>query len=173
MTAIGPEPPPAPPLVEISGLDATSQLHTIFRTVSCSAMDSSRIFVRGLPPNFTEGDVRKHFAKFPVTDVKHFPARRIGYVGYKTPQDAAKAIKYFNKSFIRMTKIHVETARPVSCSERIKRGTELMRLRSPIKTFPSHVDSRRKRGVSLGMSITSHRPEMQFSSGRETSRSRI
>lgn len=79
-----------------------------------SVMESSRIFVRGLPPKFTEEDVRKHFAKFPVTDVKFFPHRRIGYVGYKTPEDAAKAVKYFNKTFIRMTKIFVEVARPVS-----------------------------------------------------------
>ncbi|KAJ8106774.1 hypothetical protein OPT61_g9319 [Boeremia exigua] len=77
-------------------------------------MESSRIFVRGLPPKFTEDDVRKHFAKFPVTDVKFFPHRRIGYVGYKTPEDAAKAVKYFNKTFIRMTKIFVEVARPIS-----------------------------------------------------------
>ncbi|KAJ4356871.1 Multiple RNA-binding domain-containing protein 1 [Ascochyta clinopodiicola] len=77
-------------------------------------MESSRIFVRGLPPKFTEDDVRKHFAKFPVTDVKFFPHRRIGYVGYKTPEDAAKAVKYFNKTFIRMTKIFVEIARPIA-----------------------------------------------------------
>lgn len=77
-------------------------------------MESSRIFVRGLPPKFTEDDVRKHFSKYAVTDVKFFPHRRIGYVGYKTPDDAAKAVKYFNKSFIRMSKIFVEIARPVS-----------------------------------------------------------
>ena len=76
-------------------------------------MDSSRIFVRGLPPKFTQEDVRKHFSRFPVTDVKFFPARRIGYVGYKSPEDAAKAVRYFNKTFIRMTRIHVELARPV------------------------------------------------------------
>jgi len=76
--------------------------------------ESSRIFVRGLPPKFTEDDVRKHFGKFTVTDVKFFPHRRIGYVGYKTPEDAAQAVKYFNKTFIRQSKIFVETARPVS-----------------------------------------------------------
>jgi len=84
--------------------------------LTAHTMESSRIFVRGLPPKFTEDDVRKHFAKFPVTDVKFFPHRRIGYVGYKTPEDAAKAVKYFNKTFIRMTKINVEIARPVSPS---------------------------------------------------------
>ncbi|EOA91226.1 Multiple RNA-binding domain-containing protein 1 [Exserohilum turcicum] len=80
-------------------------------------MESSRIFVRGLPPKFTEDDVRKHFAKFPVTDVKFFPHRRIGYVGYKTPEDAAKAVKYFNKTFIKLTKIYVEIARPIADQE--------------------------------------------------------
>jgi len=34
-------------------------------------------------------------------------------VGYKSPEDAAKAVKYFNKSFIRMSRIGVEIARPV------------------------------------------------------------
>ncbi|KAF2798948.1 RNA-binding domain-containing protein [Melanomma pulvis-pyrius CBS 109.77] len=78
------------------------------------APESSRIFVRGLPPKFTEDDVRKHFGKYAVTDVKFFPHRRIGYVGYKTPEDAAQAVKYFNKTFIRQSKIYVETARPIA-----------------------------------------------------------
>ncbi|KAL5425622.1 hypothetical protein PMIN07_011854 [Paraphaeosphaeria minitans] len=80
-------------------------------------METSRIFVRGLPPKFSEDDVRKHFSKFPVTDVKYFPARRIGYVGYKTPEDASNAIKYFNKSFIRMSKIFAEPARAIADKE--------------------------------------------------------
>ncbi|ORY15734.1 hypothetical protein BCR34DRAFT_598250 [Clohesyomyces aquaticus] len=77
-------------------------------------MESSRIFVRGLPPSFTDDELRKHFAKFPVTDAKLFPHRRIGYVGYKTAEDAVKAVKYFNKTFIRMSKLSVEIARPIS-----------------------------------------------------------
>jgi multiple RNA-binding domain-containing protein 1 len=96
-------------------LDAPVQ-PLFFNPQSCAstAMESSRIFVRGLPPKFTEDDVRKHFAKFPVTDVKFFPHRRIGYVGYKSPEDATKAVKYFNKTFINLTKIYAEIARPVS-----------------------------------------------------------
>jgi multiple RNA-binding domain-containing protein 1 len=77
-------------------------------------MASSRIFVKGLPPSITEDDFKKHFAaKHTITDVKLIPHRRIGYVGYKSHQDAANAVKYFNKSFIRMSKIGVEIARPV------------------------------------------------------------
>lgn len=77
-------------------------------------MESSRIFVRGLPPNITPGELKHQFAQIsPVTDIKCIPQRRIGYVGYKSPAEAAKAIKYFNKSFIRSSRIYVEQARPV------------------------------------------------------------
>jgi RNA recognition motif-containing protein len=75
--------------------------------------ESSRIFVRGLPPTMSEADFKKHFGKYEVTDARLFPQRRIGYVGYKSPEDAQKAVKYFNRTFIRMSKIGVELARPV------------------------------------------------------------
>ena len=78
-------------------------------------MESSRIFIKGLPPTLSEDDFKKHFgSKHEITDAKFIARRRIGYVGYKTPEDAAKAVKYFNRSFIRMSKISVEIARPVS-----------------------------------------------------------
>ncbi|KAF2719634.1 RNA-binding domain-containing protein [Polychaeton citri CBS 116435] len=82
------------------------------------AEPSSRIFVKGLPPSFTDQDFRKHFSQHgrEITDAKIFPNRRIGYVGYKTPDDAQKAVKYFNRTFIRMSKISVELARPIQQS---------------------------------------------------------
>ena len=77
-------------------------------------MESSRIFVKGLPPNLNPDDFRKHFSKqSAITDAKLIPHRRIGYVGFKTPEDAARAVKYHNKSFIGMSKIDVELARSV------------------------------------------------------------
>lgn len=80
------------------------------------SMESSRLFVKNLPPTITEADFRKHFATGgrEVTDVKLIPKRRIGYVGYKTSEEAAKAVKYFNRSYIRMARINVELARPIS-----------------------------------------------------------
>lgn len=76
---------------------------------------TSRIFVRGLPPTLSQDEFRKHFSWLrPVTDARLFPHRRIGYVGYSNAEDASKAVKYFNKSFIRMSRIAVELARPVS-----------------------------------------------------------
>ncbi|KAI9789926.1 MAG: Multiple RNA-binding domain-containing protein 1 [Peltula sp. TS41687] len=87
-------------------------------------MTSSRIFVRGLPPNLSEDQFRKHFSGLSaVTDIKHIPQRRIGYVGYKTPDDAAKAVKYFNKSYIRMSRIFVEIARPLTKSVKVGGGS--------------------------------------------------
>ncbi|KAI0107732.1 MRD1-like protein [Nemania sp. FL0031] len=78
-------------------------------------MESSRIFVRGLPPTINEAELRKHFsAKGHVSDIKCFPQRRIGYVGFKTSEEAAEAVKYFNRSFIRMSRINVELARPIA-----------------------------------------------------------
>lgn len=77
-------------------------------------MSSSRIFITGLPPTISEEEFKKHFSQDqPITDARLIAARRIGYVGYKTPEEAQNAVKYFNKSFIRMSKIGVEIARPV------------------------------------------------------------
>lgn len=91
-------------------------------------MELSRIFVKGLPPSISEDEFRKHFgAKHTITDAKLIPHRRIGYVGYSTPEDAAKAVKYFNRSFIRMSKIGVEIARPVGCLNTNQLARMLMR----------------------------------------------
>ncbi|RDL42462.1 RNA-binding, RBD [Venustampulla echinocandica] len=80
-------------------------------------MASSRVFIKNLPPTLSEDDFKKHFSvTSAITDAKLIPHRRIGYIGYKTPDDAAKAVKYFNRSFIRMSKIAVEIARPISDS---------------------------------------------------------
>ncbi|PHH71716.1 hypothetical protein CDD82_6365 [Ophiocordyceps australis] len=79
-------------------------------------MATSRIFVKGLPPNITETEFRNHFSanNRHITDVKLIPQRRIGYIGYKSSEDASSAVKYFNRSYIRMSKILVEPARPIS-----------------------------------------------------------
>ncbi|TRX93816.1 hypothetical protein FHL15_005198 [Xylaria flabelliformis] len=68
-----------------------------------------------LTSTFLEAELRKHFsAKGHVSDIKCFPQRRIGYVGFKTSQEASAAVKYFNRSFIRMSKINVELAKPIA-----------------------------------------------------------
>lgn len=81
-------------------------------------MESSRLFVKNLPPSIKEADFRKHFSLGgrQVTDIKLIPNRRIGFVGYRTADEAAQAAKYLNRSYIRMSKIAVELARPIEDS---------------------------------------------------------
>ncbi|KAI5785951.1 hypothetical protein EDC01DRAFT_631859 [Geopyxis carbonaria] len=77
-------------------------------------MMSSRIFVKGLPHNISEGQFKSHFNQFaPTTDVRLIPHRRLGYIGYSSEADAAAAVKYFNKSYIQTSKIGVELANPI------------------------------------------------------------
>ena len=70
--------------------------------------------MKGLPPNLSFDDFKTHFSKqFAITDAKLLSQRRIGYVGYQTHEDATRAVKYYNRSFIRMSKVTVELARSV------------------------------------------------------------
>lgn len=75
---------------------------------------TTRVFVSGLPPSLTTKDLRTCFGqKFNVTDAHVLPGRCIGFVGLTDHDSAERAAKYFNKSFIRMSKISVELAKPV------------------------------------------------------------
>lgn len=75
---------------------------------------STRVFVSGLPPSFTSGDLRQHFCqKSHVNDAHVLAGRRIGFVGFPDHDAAQNAANYFNRSFIRMSKISVSLAKPV------------------------------------------------------------
>lgn len=75
---------------------------------------STRVFVSGLPPTCSNDQLRNHFAtRFQVTDAHVLPKRRMGFVGFKDHEAAQNAVKYFNKTFLKMSKISVDIARPV------------------------------------------------------------
>lgn len=77
-------------------------------------MESTRVFVSGLPPTLSNDQLKKHFAtRFQVTDAHVLPKRRIGFVGFKSPEVAQQAVSYFNKTFMKMSKISVDIAKPV------------------------------------------------------------
>lgn len=79
------------------------------------AEDSSRIFVKNLPPNITEESLRKHFSLGGrhITDVKLMTRRRIAFLGYRSAEEAKTAVRYFHRSYIRMSKLYVEVAKPI------------------------------------------------------------
>ncbi|KAJ9151743.1 Multiple RNA-binding domain-containing protein 1 [Pleurostoma richardsiae] len=78
--------------------------------------ESSRLFIKNLPPKISEAELRKHFSTGgrEITDLKLIQPRRIAFVGYKTPEDARKAAKYFNKSYIKLSRLWVELAKPIT-----------------------------------------------------------
>ncbi|KAJ6264425.1 nucleolin [Drechslerella dactyloides] len=76
---------------------------------------SSRIFIKNLPPtNFNDAALRAHFAKLSgtsITDCRYFHDRRIAFIGYKTPEQAEAAVKHFDRSYIKTSKLTVEIAK--------------------------------------------------------------
>lgn len=87
---------------------------------SNAKMENTRVFVSGLPPTCSNDQLRNHFAsRFQVTDAHVLPKRRMGFVGFKSHDAAQEAVKYFNKTFLKMSKISVDIARPVceACCE--------------------------------------------------------
>ena len=77
----------------------------------------SRIIVKNLPKGVNEEEIRKVFAvKGTVTDVKVMKTkdgkeRNFCFVGFKDDNMAKEAIKYFNGTYIRTTKVVVEAAK--------------------------------------------------------------
>ena len=77
-------------------------------------MESTRVFVGGLPPTCSNDQLKKHFStRFQVTDAHVLPKRRMGFVGFKSHEAAQQAVKHFNKTYMKMSKISVDIARPV------------------------------------------------------------
>ena len=99
----------------------------------------SRVCIKNLPHSLTVEDFRTHFSQLSsITDAKLLPSRRIGYVGYKNPDDAQRAVKYFDRSFLGMARLAVEIAKPVGESGRKRRklddGSHSLRTALQIRT---------------------------------------
>jgi multiple RNA-binding domain-containing protein 1 len=124
------------PLPKKKKFGETSLITPDYQPVAFIMATSSRIFIRNLPPSLSDSEFRSHFSRGQqqdITDARFFPNRRIGYVGYKSTDDAAAAVKYFNKSFIRMSRIAVELANPYAESETPKQklGTKTQNTEIP------------------------------------------
>lgn len=76
---------------------------------------TTRIFVSGLPPKFTSHQLESHFGtRHQATDAHVIADRRIGFVGFRDTKSAHDAAKHFNRTYIRMSKIVVDLAKPVT-----------------------------------------------------------
>lgn len=97
---------------------------------TCAEMEDddipdTRVFVKGLPPHYTTEQLGAHFAgRYQITDSVVIPNRRIGFVGFRNYTLAKNAVKYFDKSYIRMSKISVEVAQPVDFHRELNADSE-------------------------------------------------
>jgi multiple RNA-binding domain-containing protein 1 len=110
-------------------------------------MESSRIIVKGLPPSLTEEKLKKHFAsQGTITDTRLQTRSRLGFVGYTSAEEAAKAVKYFNRTYIGLSKINVEIARSVRFPRNIVRpwlieSLQVEEMKGEIKPFSKATNS--------------------------------
>jgi multiple RNA-binding domain-containing protein 1 len=89
---------------------------------------STRVIIKNLPHNITPTRLNSHFsfsqsgtsffsgtvtdAKL-VTDPKSGKSRGFAFVGYRTAEEAQKAVDWFNGTFVDMRKVFVEIAKQV------------------------------------------------------------
>jgi|SRR5579859_355780 len=98
---------------------------------------STRIIVKNLPHNITPTRLKSHFSSSQsgnqffsgsvtdarlVTDPKSGKSRGFAFIGYRTAEDAKRAVEYYNGSFVDMRKISVEIAKPVLAQFVLGRG---------------------------------------------------
>ncbi|KAK9321457.1 hypothetical protein V1517DRAFT_326423 [Lipomyces orientalis] len=113
----------------------------------------SRIIVKNLPLNLSEEKFRERFAEHGgvITDCKlmrtrNGTSRRFGFVGFRSAQHAAEAVKYFNRTFIGMAKIEVALAKGINDSTASKTRQEMTKEDShrPVESN-SKVSSKRRK----------------------------
>lgn len=85
----------------------------------------SRLMIKNLPAHATPETLRAHFSRSDgpggvLTDVKvarktDGTARRFGFVGYKSDEEALKAREWFDKTFVGSARIRVDVVDVSSC----------------------------------------------------------
>ncbi|KXZ55529.1 hypothetical protein GPECTOR_2g1078 [Gonium pectorale] len=80
---------------------------------------SSRLCVKNIPKYVDEARLKEFFsAKGEVTDVKVLRtkdgrSRQLGFIGFKSVEEAAAAVRYYDRSYMDTMKLSVEYARKV------------------------------------------------------------
>ncbi|XP_015253863.1 PREDICTED: probable RNA-binding protein 19 [Cyprinodon variegatus] len=100
----------------------------------------SRLIVKNLPNGMKEERFRSMFADFgTVTDcslkfTKDGKFRKFGFVGFKSEEDASKALKHFNKSFVDTSRVTVEMCKAFGDPTKGKAWSKHSQRAEPDKT---------------------------------------
>ncbi|CEJ54075.1 Putative Multiple RNA-binding domain-containing protein [Penicillium brasilianum] len=106
-------------------------------------MENTRVFVSGLPPTCSNDQLRNHFAsRFTVTDAHVLPKRRMGFVGFKSNEAAQEAVNYFNRTYMKMSRISVDLARPIDSKP--TEGAHPTRKRDAMEAASDHALKRKR-----------------------------
>uniref|UniRef100_A0A8C4H962 Probable RNA-binding protein 19 n=1 Tax=Dicentrarchus labrax TaxID=13489 RepID=A0A8C4H962_DICLA len=110
----------------------------------------SRLIVKNLPNGMKEERFRSMFAAFgTVTDcslkfTKDGKFRKFGFVGFKAEDDANKALKHFNKSFVDTSRVTVEMCKAFGDPTKAKAWSKHTQSSGPDKpSTPADTDSKK------------------------------
>ncbi|XP_045891930.1 probable RNA-binding protein 19 [Micropterus dolomieu] len=112
----------------------------------------SRIIVKNLPNGMKEERFKSMFAAFgTVTDcslkfTKDGKFRKFGFVGFKAEEDANRALKHYNKSFVDTSKVTVEMCKAFGDPTKAKAWSKHTQSSGPDKpSTPADTDSKKKK----------------------------
>ncbi|KAM7416602.1 hypothetical protein PAMA_018582 [Pampus argenteus] len=112
----------------------------------------SRLIVKNLPNGMKEDRFRAMFADFgTVTDcslkfTKEGKFRKFGFVGFKTEEDANKALKHFNRSFVDTSRVTVEMCKAFGDPTKAKSWSKHTQSSGPDKaSAPTDPDNKKKK----------------------------
>ncbi|XP_070759819.1 probable RNA-binding protein 19 [Enoplosus armatus] len=118
----------------------------------------SRLIVKNLPNGMKEERFKSMFAAFgTVTDcslkfTKDGKFRKFGFVGFKAEEDANRALKHFNKSFVDTSRVTVEMCKAFGDPTKAKAWSKHSQSSGPDKpSTPSGTDSKKKKEANSAL----------------------
>lgn len=137
------------------------QAEVVERDENVPATETTRVFVSGLPLSFTSDQLKQHFStKFQVTDAHVLADRRIGFVGFTDTGSAQNAARHFDKTYVRMSKISVDLAKPVQVS-RDKAGVAMPISQKRGNLSADHGLRRKRARGDDGEELRSEQPDQE------------
>uniref|UniRef100_A0A8C4H940 Probable RNA-binding protein 19 n=1 Tax=Dicentrarchus labrax TaxID=13489 RepID=A0A8C4H940_DICLA len=116
----------------------------------------SRLIVKNLPNGMKEERFRSMFAAFgTVTDcslkfTKDGKFRKFGFVGFKAEDDANKALKHFNKSFVDTSRVTVEMCKAFGDPTKAKAWSKHTQSSGPDKPSTPKKKQKKETNSALG-----------------------